>query len=326
MSMKIHKALAATAALAVLLTGCGTTEGPASSASNTAGSGEAVTLTDARGIEVKLDSPAKRVIGTEWNVVENLTTLGVMPVGVADVKGYTAWVTAGKLNSTPTDIGTRNEPSFDTIASLDPDLIVATTDLAEPVIKQLEELAPVVVVKSADGSRQIAQAEDNLKLVAKATGTEKKAEEAIAAFDTAVAEGKADLEKAGLAGSRVAFADGWVADGKVSIRPFTKGSLLADINTELGLVNPWTVEGDPAYGLGSTDVEGLTAVNADHFVYITNSADGDFTEQLTDNAVWKSLPFVAAGKVHRLSDGIWMFGGPASMTQYVDAIVASLTK
>lgn len=324
--MKIHKALAAGAALALLLTGCGTTEGPANSVSNSPNSGEPVTVTDARGVVVKLDGPAKRVVGTEWNVVENLTTLGVMPVGVADVKGYSAWVKSGALDSTATDIGTRGEPSFDTIASLDPDLIVATTDLAEPVIKQLEDLAPVVVVKSADASRQIDQAEDNLKLVAKATGTEAKADEAVAAFDAAVAKGKAALETAGLAGSRVAFADGWVADGKVSIRPFTKGSLMTDINTELGLVTPWTLEGDPAYGLASTDVEGLTSLDADSFVYITNGADGDFTEELAGNAVWKSLPFVESGEVHRLADGIWMFGGPASMTQYVDAIVASLTK
>ncbi|MET1021105.1 MAG: iron-siderophore ABC transporter substrate-binding protein [Arthrobacter sp.] len=324
--MKIHKALAATAAVALLLTGCGTTEGPASSASNSPSSGEAVTVTDARGVDVKLAGPAKRVVGTEWNVVENLTTLGVMPVGVADVKGYSAWVTAGKLDGSAADIGTRGEPSLDTIASLDADLIVATADLSEAVIKQLEDLAPVVVVKSADASRQIQQAEDNLRLVAKATGTEAKADEAIASFDAAVAKGKDALQQAGLAGSRVAFADGWVADGKVSVRPYTKGSLMTDINTELGLATPWTLEGDPAYGLASTDVEGLTTLDADSFVYITNSADGDFTEELAGNAVWKSLPFVESGEVHRLADGIWMFGGPASMTQYVDAIVAALTK
>jgi ABC-type Fe3+-hydroxamate transport system substrate-binding protein len=324
--MKMPKAaLAATAALTLLLTGCGTTEDPAGSASNSPG-GEAVTLTDARGVEVKLEGPAQRVVGTEWNVVENLTTLGVQPVGVADIKGYSAWVSAGKLDGTATDIGTRGEPSFDTIASLDPDLIVATSDLAEPVIQQLEDLAPVVVLKSADAGRQIDQAKDNLKLVSKATGTEAKAEEAIGEFEAALAEGKEALDKAGRAGSRVAFADGWVADGKVSVRPFSKGSLLTDINTELGLVTPWTMDGDPAYGLASTDVEGLTSVDAASFVYITNSADGDFTEELAGNAVWESLPFVAAGEVHRLPDGIWMFGGPASMTQYVDAIVAALTK
>lgn len=323
--MKLPKALAATAALALLLTGCGTTEEPASSASGS--TGEPVTVTDSRGVEVKLDGPAKRVVGTEWNVVENLTTLGVQPVGVADVKGYGNWVKAGALDGSATDIGTRGEPSFDAIAALDPDLILATADLAEPVIKQLEDLAPVVVVKSADASRQIDQAKDNLKLVAKATGTDAKADEAIASFDAAVAKGKKTLEDAGLGGSRVAFADGWVADGKVSIRPYVKGSLMTDINTELGLVTPWTMEGDPAYGLASTDVEGLTAVNADSFVYIANGADGgDFTEDLATNAVWKSLPFVSTGEVHRLEDGIWMFGGPASMTQYVDALVTALTK
>ena len=45
---------------------------------------------------------------------------------------------------------------------------------------------------------------------------------------------------------------------------------------------------------------------------------------LGDNAVWRSLPFVRKSEVHRLPDGIWMFGGPTSMTQYVDAVVAAL--
>lgn len=322
--MKIHKALAALGALALLLSGCGTTEEPAEPAA--ASSGGSLTVTDSRGVDVELSGPATRVVGTEWNVVENLVTLGVMPVGVADVKGYSAWVNAAPLDDTVTDIGTRGEPSFDTIASLDADLIVATNDLAENVISQLEDVAPVVVVKSADAGRQIDQAKDNLRLIAEATATEPKADEAIAEFDTAVADGKAALEEAGLAGSRAAFADGWVADGQVSVRPFVEGSLLTDINTELGLVSPWELEGDAAYGLAATDVEGLTEVDAESFIYITNSVDGDFTAELANNAVWTSLPFVKAGEVHRLEDGIWMFGGPASMTQYVKAIVSTLTK
>ena len=56
------------------------------------------------------------------------------------------------------------------------------------------------------------------------------------------------------------------------------------------------------------------------------AADGGdpFVKGLSGNAVWKQLPFVTAGNVHRLPDGIWMFGGPTSMTQYVDAVVAAL--
>lgn len=41
--------------------------------------------------------------------------------------------------------------------------------------------------------------------------------------------------------------------------------------------------------------------------------------------IWQALPFVQNGKVHRLPDGIWMFGGPTSMEQYIDAVVNALT-
>lgn len=314
-------ALAATAALA--LAGCGTTEAPKKeSAKETA-----VTVTDSRGKKVTLDGPAKRVVGTEWNVVETLVTLGVQPVGVADVKGYTAYDTSAPLTKDVKDIGTRGEPSVATVAGLKPDLIVATTDLSDSAIAQLSKAAPVVVVRSADASRQIDQMVDNVNLIAEATGTEEKAKAEVASFRKAVADGKKKLAAAGLGGKEVAFADGWQEGNQVSVRPYVKGSLLADVNTELGLVDPWKLEGDKAYGLAATDVEGLTKIGDARFTYIANDADGGdpFADGLKGNAVWKSLPFVKNDQVHRLPDGIWMFGGTASMRDYIDALVGALT-
>ncbi|MFJ3846559.1 ABC transporter substrate-binding protein [Streptomyces albidoflavus] len=305
------------------LAGCGSTEAPKKENAADA----ALTVTDARGEKVKLDGPAKRVVGTEWNVVESLLTLGVEPVGVADVKGYQAYDTAAPLPDGVKDIGTRGEPSVDTVAGLKPDLVVATTDLSDAAVKQLSKVAPVVVVKSADASRQIDQMTDNVKLIAEATGTEKKAESEIASFREALADGKKTLADAGLAGEKVAFADGWQEGNQVSVRPYVKGSLITDINTELGLVSPWKMKGDKGYGLASTDVEGLTRIGDARFTYIANDTDGGdpFADGLKNNAVWKSLPFVKNDEVYRLPDGIWMFGGTASGKQYVDAIVDALT-
>ena len=65
------------------------------------------------------------------------------------------------------------------------------------------------------------------------------------------------------------------------------------------------------------------------FAYIGNDGDKGstpFTGALAKDTVWKSLPFVKDGNVHRLPDGIWMFGGPESMEQYIDAVVDALTK
>ncbi|MEU4091805.1 iron-siderophore ABC transporter substrate-binding protein [Streptomyces sp. NPDC026673] len=316
---------AAAAAAAIALAGCGTTEPAATAPAKDA---KSISLTDATGAKVTLDGPAKKVVGTEWNVVESLVTLGVDPVGVADVKGYTTWDTAVPLKNRPKDIGTRGEPSMDTIASLSPDLIVATTDLPAAAVKQLRKIAPVLEVRSADAADPVGRMKENLDLIAEATGTTAKADEAKKAFDAKVAEGAKTLADAGLKGAGIAFADGYVASNQVSIRPYTGGSLIGGVNEALGLKNAWSVEGDKDYGLATTDVEGLTKLGDVTFAYIGSDSEGSdvFADDLADNSVWKSLPFVKKGDVHRLPDGIWMFGGPQSMESYVDAVVGALTK
>jgi ABC-type Fe3+-hydroxamate transport system substrate-binding protein len=324
--MRLRTLSIAIAAFAALtLTGCGTTEAASDSAGSDSGS---LTVTDARGTAVHLDGPAERVVGTEWNVVETLVTLGVMPVGVADVKGYGAWDTAAPLaGSGVRDIGTRGEPSVDTVAALHPDLIVATTDLSTSAIAQLEKIAPVLVTRAADASDQIQQMYDTTTMIATATGREAEATTEIAGFEDALADGKKKLAEAGLAGQKFAFSDAWATGNQVSIRPYAKGSLIGDVTERLGLVNAWPMKGDKAYGLATTDVEGLTALGDVHFLYIANSTDGGdvFTDDLAGNEVWKSLPFVVDGKVVRLPDGTWMFGGTAAMKQYVDRVVHALT-
>ncbi|GHB17795.1 MULTISPECIES: ABC transporter substrate-binding protein [Streptomyces] len=318
---------AAVAVAALSLAACGTTEPSSDDSAASDKPAEKITLTDATGTKVTLDGPAKKVVATEWNVVEDLITLGVAPVGVADVKGYTAWNTAAPLTGDPKDIGTRGEPSIDTVAALAPDLVVATSDLSPAVVKQLRKVAPVLEITAADAADQIGTMNEGLDLIAKATGTTAQADAAKKDFEASVAEGKKALEDAGLGGAEIASADGYVASNQVSIRAYTSGSLLGAVNEKLGLKNAWTVKGDESYGLATTDVEGLTGLGDVHFPYVANDADGDaFTGPLAKNAVWKSLPFVKAGNVHRLPDGVWMFGGPRSMEAYIDSLVDALTK
>jgi ABC-type Fe3+-hydroxamate transport system substrate-binding protein len=314
--------LASAAAAALVLTGCGTTEAPASSEETTTG----ITVTDDRGETISLSSPATEVVALEWNTAENLVALGVMPTGVADVEGYGTWVKSEILDESVTDVGMRGEPSIDAIAGLAPDLVVTTSDLPESAIAQIEKFAPVLVVRGADASNPIGQMEKNLTNIAVATGTEEKAKNLLAAFDAKVDEGAEALTDAGISGDEFVMSDSWATGGQVSIRPFAKGALLSAVTEELGLVNAWTGEGDKDYGLGSTDVEGLTSLGDVHFFYITGGGVDAYADELADNAVWTSLPFVKSGNVHRLADGIWMFGGPSSMNDYIDAVVAAVTE
>ena len=319
---------AAATAAALALTACGTTE-PAADDAKKKTTAERITLTDASGAKVQLDGPATKVVGTEWNVVENLVSLGVDPVGVADVKGYSTWDTAVPLKNEPKDIGTRGEPSMDTIASLSPDLIVATNDLPPAAVKQLRKIAPVLEVRAADAADPIGQMTENLDLIAQATGTTEQGETLKKQFETKAAEGKKALADAGLGGAEYAFADGYVVSNQVSIRPYTSGSLIGAVNEKIGLKNAWTLKGDESYGLATTDVEGLTKLGDVQFAYIGSDGDKNstpFAGALAKDSVWTSLPFVKKNNVHRLPDGIWMFGGPESMGAYIDSVVEALTK
>ncbi|MBB5790689.1 ABC transporter substrate-binding protein [Jiangella mangrovi] len=332
--MRRARALAGLSVAFVLLaTACGTTEDasgddPTEAAetgdtTDDAASGP-ITVTDSRGVEVTLDEPAVRVAATEWNAVENLVSLGVMPVGVSDIQGYENWVSSAPLDDTVTDIGTRGEPSMDTLATLDVDLVIVTDSLIEGAIEQVEATTPVVVIPGGDVEDNIAQMFANLDLIAELTGTEDRAQGLRDQFDEKIEEGRAAVEEAGATGDPVAFADGWADAGTVSIRPFAEGSLVSDVFAELGLENPWGLEGDPAYGLAQADVEGLTALPADtRFWYMANANDGGdpFADILAGNAIWDSLPFVQSGNVVRFPDSLWQFGGPTSMMQYVDAAV-----
>jgi ferric hydroxamate transport system substrate-binding protein len=328
--MRGHRIVAAlgAAVAALVLAACGTTEAPAGTPESPApASGAQITVTDARGKQITFDGPATRAVGLEWALVEYLVTLGVMPAGVADVEGYSAWVQAAPLPRDVTDVGVRGEPSIEAIAALRPDVVFTTPDMNEGAITQLEAIAPVVVVRDADASDAIGQMRRNLELVAQVTGKQAEAAQLLAGFDTALADGKQRIAAAGLAGRRIAFADGYLDGGRLSIRAFTEGSQIEAVSQELGLVNAWPMAGDESYGLADTDVEGLTVLGDVEFVYWANKVDGPdpFVDGLAGNAVWQSLPFVQAGNVTRLPDGIWMFGGPASMRQYIDAITAALT-
>lgn len=329
------------AVLALVLGACGSVEepeagsasepgsasGPARGSEATAASGGPVTLTDARGEEITLDAPAAQVVGLEWGVIENLVSLGVMPTGVADVQGYTAWVSAAPLDEGVEDVGTRGEPSIDALVALDPDLVISTTDLPANIIEQIEEYVPVLVVRGADAQDPIGQMKENLTLVAEAVGRTDDAAALLEDFDAAVTEGARQIEDAGLEGRGFVMADGYLEGSTISIRMFTDGSLVGAVGEELGLENEWEGEGDPDYGLAQTDVEGLTALGDVDFIYYANEADGGdpFAEGLAGNAIWESLPFVEGDGVHRLPDGIWMFGGPLSTEQFIDATVEAVT-
>ncbi|WP_420122152.1 iron-siderophore ABC transporter substrate-binding protein [Nakamurella sp.] len=286
-----------------------------------------VTLTDSFGRTVELAQPAQRVAVLEWQQVEDTLSLCVTPVAVADVAGYTLWDTAEALPAGVADVGTRGEPNLDALFATDPDLVIVEAYTADDeIIGQLAAYGvPVLATKGADAADPIGQMRATFELIAQATGRQQRAQVVVDEFSAALAQAKTAVAGTDAAGQKFVYFDGWVQGGNVSIRPFGQGSLVGELGEELGLVNAWTGEVDPAYGLGQTDIEGMVAVG-DGLLFSTGTKDpdSDVMAELAKNPIWTSLPAVSGGRASAFPGGIWTFGGPRSAQQVLDAYVAQL--
>lgn len=330
--------LGAALILPLALSACGTTDpGAAAPAPSEATSGDcadvttetgAVSLTDSFGRTVELDKPAERVAVLEWQQVEDALTLCVNPVAVADTKGYTTWNNAEELPEGVTDVGTRGEPNLDALYATDPDLVIIeayTPD--DEIIAKLEAYdVPVLATKGADAADPIQNMLTTFDLIAQATGRTERAAAVTDEFEQHLADAKAAVAEAAPEHTDFVYFDGYIDGGNVSLRPFGQGSLIGELGEELGLTNAWTGEVDPAYGLGQSDIEGMTAVGDSTLLYTgTKEGETDWTAELAKNDVWANLPAVTEDRAHAFPEHIWTFGGPRSSEKVIDAYVDIFT-
>lgn len=329
--------------LVMALAGCGTTQAPTAadpdaSGSTSAGCGDdttatstgAVSVTDDLGRTVELDKPAERIAVLEWQQIEDALSLCITPVAVADAEGYSTWVTAEELPEGVTDVGTRQEPNLETLFGTEPDLVIVEVSAADdPIVSQLEVYdVPVLATVGADAADPIAKMLGTLDLIAQVTGREERAAVVADEFQEHLDAASAELADLDLPTKEFVFFDGWVDGGNVALRPFGQGSLVGEIGEKLGLENAWTGGIDPTYGLGQTDVEGMTTVG-DASLFYTGTEDPEsesFIDALQGNPAWTSLPAVADDRLAAFPAGIWTFGGPRSTQQIIDGYVEVLSK
>ncbi|MDN5592779.1 MAG: iron-siderophore ABC transporter substrate-binding protein [Brevibacterium aurantiacum] len=331
------------AVCALALSACGTTSTDASAKEDTSTStsgdcaedssttsADPVSVKDDTGHSIQLDSPADTVVSLEWQYTEDLLSLCVDPAAVADAQGFTTWDTAEKLPEDTTDVGTRQEPNVESILSANPDLvIIETTSRDDKIVGQLEDQGiPVMAMTGADGKDPIGYMKATFSTLAEVTGRGERADSVLDDFDAKVEESKKAIESADLETEEFVYFDGWVNGSNVALRPFGQGSLFGELGEELGLKNVWTGEVDPAYGLGQTDIEGISKVGDANFFYTgTDDPDSeDFVDLLKKNDIWSNIPAVKDERTYAFPSGIWTFGGPKSSEQALDAYVDALTK
>ncbi|TDQ37138.1 iron complex transport system substrate-binding protein [Aureibacillus halotolerans] len=278
--------------------------------------------------ETTLDKPAERVVVLEWSFTENLLALGVQPVGNADSEAFPLWVaTEEPLGEDVTDVGTRAEPNLETIASLQPDLIISLDSSHDAVYDQLNAIAPTLQFK-ATGSDLNAYdySIEVFNKIAKAVGKTEAAETYLAELQQTYDDAKATLEEAGKAGLPYVITQAFTSQNSASLRLFNQDAHIVQTLENIGLENEWVTDEYIDWGFTTSTVEALPAIQDTNLIYIVQDDDNVFETTLKGNSIWEGLNFVKEGRTYQIDGSTWTFGGPTSSKFLVERVVEALTQ
>ncbi len=259
----------------------------------------------------------QRVVTLENSLTEAVLTLGVQPVGVADIELYKSLVTIpNTLADDVVDVGSRREPNLETIISLNPDLIIAASFRVGENYDALNAIAPTVAFAGSEDLETMSDFFTTIALMlGQEAGAEQILEEMYAHFDAAsTALAAAEVNP------RFVLSQTWYADNMATFRLFTDNAMPVEILTRIGLENTWDAAPEPD-GFSVVGIETLGDFTDTNFLFITDVNSESFYEE---SPLWNSLPFVEDGSAYRMDDNLWLFGGPLSAQRLVDEVLNAL--
>lgn len=267
--------------------------------------------------ETCVPETVERVVTLENSMTEAVVTLGVQPVGVADIALYNSVVNLPiPLSEEAIDVGRRAEPNLEVIASLDPDLIIAASWRVTENYDELSAIAPTITYV---GSEDLETMAAFFTSIASALGKEAEAETILDDMNQHFDDAAERVAAAEIAPDFV-LSQTWYEDDLATFRMFTDNAFPVEILTQLGFANAWAGEPNPD-GFDTVGIESLGAIEDVKFLFLT---DADSAPFYAESPLWNSLPFVQAERAYRLNDTLWLFGGPISAQRFVDAVLESL--
>ncbi|HLR19135.1 MAG TPA: iron-siderophore ABC transporter substrate-binding protein [Staphylococcus sp.] len=270
----------------------------------------------------------KRVVTLYQGATDVSVALGVKPVGAVE-----SWVQQPKYDYIKDDlkgtkmVGQEPSPNLEEISKLKPDLIVASKVRNEKQYEQLSKIAPTITHDT------VYKFKDTTKMMGKALGKEKKADELLSKYDDKVAQFKED--------AKAKYGDEWpLSASVVNFRPdharIYASGYAGDILHDLGFKRPEAQQKQVDKGkdiIQLTSKESIPLMDADH-IFMFNSdetaKDAELTKKTkkdwTSSNQWKNLKAVKNDNVSDNVDEItWnMAGGYKSSLKLIDDLYEKL--
>ncbi|HDM8045096.1 TPA: iron-siderophore ABC transporter substrate-binding protein [Vibrio campbellii] len=271
---------------------------------------------DSEGVKTIKAQPV-RVAALNWDIAEQVIELGVTPVAVPDIAGYSDWVVQPAIPEGVADIGTRTEPNFSALKKLNPDVILIASpqkDLQE----RLSEIAPVFYYQTySEQHSNAAAAIENFKKIAQLLGKEEQANNKLAAMDARIAVLKAELAKA-YPGDKPKVSSFRFAS-TTSVYIYGDNSIPQYALEQLGFENAMDLPASQ-WGISQKRMTELKKVKNGIALYFEPFP---YQDKLNQSPIWKSMPFVRNGQFSPV-EASWSYGGAMSILYNAEAMAQSL--
>ncbi|MCY8231293.1 ABC transporter substrate-binding protein [Priestia endophytica] len=242
--------------------------------------------------KTEITGTPKRVVTLELSFVDSLNALGVEPVGIADdnKKDMIEKLVDKKMDYT--SVGTREQPNLEVISSLQPDLIIADAQRHKAIYKELQQIAPTIVLKSRESTYK--ENLDAFTTIAKAMNKEEQGKKRLEEHKQTMKDLKeklADNEKATVLPAVVR---------DTSFQAHTSSSYDGQLLEQLGFKNP--IDTKDAYA--QMNLEQLSKIDPDILI-LANNEGKLLTDEWKDNPLWKDLKAVKNNQVYNVDRDLW---------------------
>lgn len=281
-----------------------------SAAAQTAETAYPLTVTDELGHELTLEAAPQRIFAPYLE--DSLVVLGVKPVAQWANNGLGQAYLQDKLAGVPLLDFNSGLPSPEVVMDLQPDLIVLhNANYAENgVYEQYSKIAPTYVFKQAAGDL-----DSSVTMLGELIGKQEAAAEGLAAYHRKVEEAQAAL--APHMDGKKALIIRFNSRGMFLMGGVYGGFVLAD---QLGIAKSDLVAAENSLELS---LELLPEIDADYIFLANDTANSGetFYKELTESALWKSIPAVQAGHVYNVDDRYWLGGGIVAYSNVIDDVL-----
>jgi iron complex transport system substrate-binding protein len=271
------------------------------------------------GGETKICGHLQKIVALSPPILDILLSLGVQPVAYAEVDLLNQKVfdhpsqqipfLGDRVTSKPVNLGTRHNPSIETLVQLKPDLILGEKFQLETKYKFFSRIAPTAFFQTGGKTDW----QPAMQAIAQGLNREEQAKQAIASHNQLLETTKSQL--APIISGQTIIVLGWEGNSNQSFI-FSTG-FITGLLENLGF-QVITADTDSF----DTSIEAIANIQADHILVMPS---GDNTidkakQQWQNNQILRLIPAVQAGKIYFMDYQLTRIRGPIAAEIFINQI------